>query len=88
MPKGMFQGHSLDVTDIWHPDGQNLLAVLVYPPDHPARIPPKGDKVVTMRGYGECDAWSHLFGFQIIESRIHGAIGKGTLAYGLRCLYQ
>uniref|UniRef100_A0A7N2L4P0 DC1 domain-containing protein n=1 Tax=Quercus lobata TaxID=97700 RepID=A0A7N2L4P0_QUELO len=26
MPKGMFQRHSLDVTDILHPDGQNLLA--------------------------------------------------------------
>ncbi|KAK4565013.1 hypothetical protein RGQ29_006886 [Quercus rubra] len=43
------KGHSLDVTDIWHPDGQNLLTVLVHPPDHPARIPPKGVKVVTTR---------------------------------------
>ena len=42
MPKGMFRRHSLDVTDILHPDGQNLLAVLVHPPDHPGRIPPKG----------------------------------------------
>lgn len=42
LPKGMFRRHSLDVTDILHPDGQNLLAVLVHPPDHPGRIPPKG----------------------------------------------
>lgn len=38
----MFRRHSLDVTDILHPDGQNLLAVLIYPPDHPGRIPPEG----------------------------------------------
>ncbi|KAG2695537.1 hypothetical protein I3843_07G017500 [Carya illinoinensis] len=42
LPKGMFRRHSLDVTDILHPDGQNKLAVLVHPPDHPGRIPPKG----------------------------------------------
>lgn len=42
LPKGMFRRHSLDVTDILHPDGQNLLAVLVHPPDHPGRIPPEG----------------------------------------------
>ncbi|KAI5326446.1 hypothetical protein L3X38_035520 [Prunus dulcis] len=42
LPKGMFRRHSLDVTDIVHPDGQNLLAVLVYPPDHPGSIPPDG----------------------------------------------
>nr|GME03689.1 mannosylglycoprotein endo-beta-mannosidase [Ipomoea batatas] len=29
--------HALD-----QPDGQNLLAVIVYPPDHPGRIPPEG----------------------------------------------
>ena len=39
MPKGMFQRHSLNVTYILHPDGQNLLAVLLHPPDHPERIP-------------------------------------------------
>ena len=49
IPKGMLQRHSLDVTDIQHPDGQNLLVVLVHPPNHPARIPPKGVKVVTTR---------------------------------------
>ncbi|XP_044483718.1 mannosylglycoprotein endo-beta-mannosidase isoform X2 [Mangifera indica] len=38
----MFRRHSLDVTDILHPDGQNLLVVLIYPPDHPGRIPPEG----------------------------------------------
>lgn len=38
----MFRRHSLDVTDILHPDGQNLLAVIVYPPDHPGKIPPEG----------------------------------------------
>ncbi|KAK2368726.1 mannosylglycoprotein endo-beta-mannosidase [Trifolium repens] len=32
----------LDVTNILHPDGNNLLAVLVHPPDHPGSIPPKG----------------------------------------------
>ncbi|OVA05480.1 Glycoside hydrolase [Macleaya cordata] len=42
LPKGMFRRHSLDITDILHPDGQNLLAVLVHPPDHPGNIPPKG----------------------------------------------
>ncbi|KAM3704894.1 hypothetical protein ACJW31_03G040700 [Castanea mollissima] len=43
MPKGMFQRHSLDVTDILHPDGQNLLAFPVHLPDHPGRIPHKGE---------------------------------------------
>ncbi|XP_058077638.1 mannosylglycoprotein endo-beta-mannosidase isoform X2 [Magnolia sinica] len=38
----MFRRHSLDVTDIMRPDGQNLLAVLVYPPDHPGSIPAEG----------------------------------------------
>ncbi|XP_038988760.1 mannosylglycoprotein endo-beta-mannosidase isoform X2 [Phoenix dactylifera] len=42
LPKGMFRRHSLDVTDILLPDGKNLLAVLVYPPDHPGSIPPEG----------------------------------------------
>lgn len=42
LPKGMFRRHSLDVTDILHPDGTNLLAVLVHPPDHPGKIPPEG----------------------------------------------
>ncbi|XP_054789489.1 mannosylglycoprotein endo-beta-mannosidase-like isoform X2 [Prosopis cineraria] len=42
LPKGMFRRHSLDVTDILHPDGSNLLAVLVHPPDHPGKIPPEG----------------------------------------------
>ncbi|KAK2419127.1 mannosylglycoprotein endo-beta-mannosidase [Trifolium repens] len=42
LPKGMFRRHSIDVTDILHPDGNNLLAVLVHPPDHPGRIPPEG----------------------------------------------
>lgn len=38
----MFRRHSLDITSIVHPDGRNLLAVLVHPPDHPGRIPPEG----------------------------------------------
>ncbi|KAL0005907.1 hypothetical protein SO802_013468, partial [Lithocarpus litseifolius] len=38
----MFQRHSLDVTDILHPHGQNLLAFPVHLPDHPGRIPHKG----------------------------------------------
>ena len=42
LPKGMFRRHSLEVTDILNPDGANLLAVLVYPPDHPGSIPPEG----------------------------------------------
>ncbi|KAK4850793.1 hypothetical protein QYF36_009863 [Acer negundo] len=42
LPKGMFRRHSLNVTDTLHPDGQNLLAVLVHPPDHPGTIPPGG----------------------------------------------
>ncbi|XVE89687.1 hypothetical protein DITRI_Ditri20bG0015900 [Diplodiscus trichospermus] len=42
LPKGMFQRHSLEVTDVLSPDGANLLAVLVHPPDHPGSIPPQG----------------------------------------------
>ncbi|XP_008450651.2 mannosylglycoprotein endo-beta-mannosidase isoform X1 [Cucumis melo] len=42
LPKGMFRRHSLDVSEVLHPDGTNLLAVLVHPPDHPGRIPDKG----------------------------------------------
>nr|ATA62831.1 putative glycoside hydrolase family 2 protein [Juniperus oxycedrus] len=42
LPKGMFRRHTLDVTDILHNDGDNFLAVLVYPPDHPGRIPIEG----------------------------------------------
>nr|GMD45345.1 mannosylglycoprotein endo-beta-mannosidase [Ipomoea batatas] len=42
LPKGMFRRHSIDITDILNPDGQNLLAVIVYPPDHPGKIPPEG----------------------------------------------
>ncbi|CAI8603446.1 unnamed protein product [Vicia faba] len=42
LPKGMFRRHSLDVTNILHPDGNNLLAVLVHPPDHPGSVPPQG----------------------------------------------
>ncbi|XP_074312296.1 mannosylglycoprotein endo-beta-mannosidase isoform X2 [Silene latifolia] len=42
LSKGMFRRHSLDVTDILSPDGLNLLAVVVYPPDHPGKIPPNG----------------------------------------------
>jgi len=32
--------HSLDVTDILHPYGKNLLDVLILPPNHSGRIPP------------------------------------------------
>ncbi|KAK8961879.1 Mannosylglycoprotein endo-beta-mannosidase [Platanthera guangdongensis] len=42
LQKGMFLRHSLDITDILSPDGKNLLAVLIYPPDHPGAIPPQG----------------------------------------------
>uniref|UniRef100_A0A0D9WG48 Beta-mannosidase n=1 Tax=Leersia perrieri TaxID=77586 RepID=A0A0D9WG48_9ORYZ len=42
LPKGMFRRHTLDITDVLHPDGKNLLAVLVHPPDHPGAIPPQG----------------------------------------------
>ncbi|KAI3448637.1 hypothetical protein Pfo_005302 [Paulownia fortunei] len=42
LPKGMFRRHSIDATDILNPNGENLLAVLVYPPDHPGEIPPEG----------------------------------------------
>ncbi|KAF5740062.1 putative beta-mannosidase [Tripterygium wilfordii] len=42
LPRGMFRRHNLDVTDILHPDGQNFLAVLVFPPDHPGTIPTEG----------------------------------------------
>lgn len=41
LPKGMFRRHTLDITDILHPDN-NLLAVIVHPPDHPGTIPPEG----------------------------------------------
>ncbi|WOK96144.1 mannosylglycoprotein endo-beta-mannosidase [Canna indica] len=42
LPKGMFRRHSIDITDVLHPSGVNMLAVLVHPPDHPGRIPPEG----------------------------------------------
>ena len=42
LPKGMFRRHSLEITDILSPDGENLLAVIVHPPDHPGKIPPQG----------------------------------------------
>ncbi|KAJ1695666.1 hypothetical protein LUZ63_012364 [Rhynchospora breviuscula] len=42
LPKGMFRRHTLDITDILNPSGNNLLAVLVYPPDHPGTIPAEG----------------------------------------------
>lgn len=42
LPRGMFQRHSLDVTDIVLPNAQNLLAIRVYPPDNPGTIPPEG----------------------------------------------
>ncbi|GER55392.1 beta-mannosidase [Striga asiatica] len=42
LPKGMFRRHSIDVSDFLNPSGENLLAVLIYPPDHPGRIPPEG----------------------------------------------
>lgn len=41
LPKGMFRRHSIDVTDFVRPDGPNLLAILVHPPDHPGKIPPE-----------------------------------------------
>ena len=40
---------------------------------------------VDVRGYGECDAWSHLFGFQKIESRVDGATGR---KYCFICLLE
>ncbi|KAF6995703.1 hypothetical protein CFC21_012158 [Triticum aestivum] len=42
LPKGMFRRHTLDITEVLHPEGSNLLAVLVHPPDHPGTIPPQG----------------------------------------------
>ena len=42
LPKGMFRRHTIDITDILHPDGNNLLAVLVHPPDHPGKILAQG----------------------------------------------
>ena len=42
LPKGMFRRHSIDITDILNSNGKNLLAVLIYPPDHPGKIPPDG----------------------------------------------
>ncbi|XP_074592020.1 mannosylglycoprotein endo-beta-mannosidase isoform X2 [Curcuma longa] len=38
----MFRRHSLDITDILNQNGINMLAVLIYPPDHPGSIPPEG----------------------------------------------
>ncbi|XP_020576152.1 mannosylglycoprotein endo-beta-mannosidase-like isoform X2 [Phalaenopsis equestris] len=42
LPKGMFRRNSFDITDIINPNGKNLLAVLIHPPDHPGKIPPEG----------------------------------------------
>jgi len=38
----MFLRHTLDITDWVFPEGENLLAVLVHPPDHPGQIPIEG----------------------------------------------
>ena len=40
---------------------------------------------VDVRGYGDCDTWSHLFGFQKIESRIDGATSRN---YCFICLLE
>ena len=62
--KGMFRRHSLDVTDILSPVGQNLLAVIVHPPDHPGRIPPTGgqggDHEVSNIFLEFCNFFNHL----------------------------
>ncbi|KAG0622089.1 hypothetical protein M758_3G071400 [Ceratodon purpureus] len=42
LSKGMFLRHTIDITDWLDNDGENLLAVLVHPPDHPGRIPLEG----------------------------------------------
>ncbi|KAL7120096.1 hypothetical protein ACP275_02G102300 [Erythranthe tilingii] len=39
VPKGMFRRHSIDITNRLNPNGKNMLAILVHPPDHPGRIP-------------------------------------------------
>ncbi|KAG0564645.1 hypothetical protein KC19_8G127800 [Ceratodon purpureus] len=41
LSKGMFLRHTIDITD-WVMDGENLLSVLVHPPDHPGHIPIEG----------------------------------------------
>lgn len=42
LSKGMFLRHKIDITGWLDTDGENLLAVLVHPPDHPGRIPLEG----------------------------------------------
>lgn len=42
VPEGMFRRHSLDITENLLPSGENKLAVLVHPPNHPGSIPPEG----------------------------------------------
>lgn len=42
LSKGMFLRHTIDITDWLDTDGENFLAVLVHPPDHPGRIPLEG----------------------------------------------
>ena len=42
LSKGMFLRHTLDITDWVNPNGHNFLAVVVYPPDHPGKIPLEG----------------------------------------------
>lgn len=43
LPGGMFMRHSVDISScVKAPGGQNLLAVIVHPPDHPGAVPPEG----------------------------------------------
>ena len=42
---------------------------------------------VDVKGYGESDAWSHLFGFRKTESHIDNATGKVLLYMPSRTFY-
>ncbi|KAG6541986.1 hypothetical protein Mapa_016623 [Marchantia paleacea] len=43
LPGGMFMRHSVDISSsVKAPGGQNFVAVIVHPPDHPGAVPPEG----------------------------------------------
>ncbi|AAB70407.1 Contains similarity to Bos beta-mannosidase (gb/U46067) [Arabidopsis thaliana] len=88
LPKGMFRRHTLDVTDILHPES-NLLALIVHPPDHPGTIPPEGGQGGDHE-IGKDVAAQYVQGWDWICPIRHFSLttffllGTGILAYGMK----
>lgn len=70
LSKGMFLRHTIDITDWVISEGENLLAVLVHPPDHPGRIPIEGgqggDHDVSLKNNQIISCKTYLF-FKILR---------------------